>query len=128
MQQFLYLTLSVAIIVITILFIMLSKRIMRELENLGRTSTEMSELIRKVDKEIMPLTQSASAAIDDIDALVVQVTKTAKKIDKVAGGAERLLDTAHVASAATKAASSAAAEVISVYEGVKRGIKSLRGS
>jgi methyl-accepting chemotaxis protein len=127
-QTTFYAIASAAVVVITVIVIFVARALLREMHKVGRVSDEMSDLMRKVNDEVLPVTKNVSTALGDIDNLVVQVTKTAERIDRVAGGAERLLDTAHVASAATKAASSAAAEVISVYEGVKRGIKTLRGS
>lgn len=122
-----YIIASIAVLVITGVLIYIARNLLQEMQKVGRVTEEISSLIQTVNAEVIPVVKSASTTLVDIDNLVTQVTKTADRVEKLTGGVERVLDTAHVATAATKAAKSTAAELISVYEGVKRGIKTLRG-
>lgn len=119
---------SIAIVVVTAAVVIVARGMLKEMHKVGQASEEMSEFMRAINEEISPIAKNASAALSDIDTLVIQTTKTIERLDKVACGAERLIETADMATAATKVAKSTAAELISVYEGVKRGIKTLRGS
>lgn len=110
-----------AIIVVTVAVIVLARKF-------GRVADDVSHLLRTAEEEMIPTAHSIRYAIGDVDRLVVQVTETAGHIDRVAAGAERLIDTAQVATAASNVIKSSAAGLLSVYEGVKQGIKTLRGS
>ena len=119
---------SISIIVITVAFVSLVQGILRQVGKVGQVSDDLSHFLKVTEDELVPTTRDARSALGGIDKLVVQITETVERVDNVAAGAERLLDASQVASAATSAVKSSAAGILSVYEGVKQGIKTLRGS
>jgi uncharacterized protein YoxC len=123
-----YIIASVAIIVITVMVVAVGRSMMSEMRKVGQATDQLNGVLQRVNEEILPLAQNASKTISDMDVLVVNATGTAERINRLAASVESLLDTSNVATTATKVAKSTAAELISVYEGVKRGIKTLRGS
>jgi len=123
----LYIVASCAIIVITITVVSLSRCAMAEMRSIGRATEQLNEFVRKLNAEVVPVVRNATKAIEGIDKLVENVAKSTDRIEKISASIEGLLDTANMASAASKAAKTTAVELASVYEGLKRGIKSLRG-
>lgn len=128
MAGLLYVVASIAILAVAGAFVALVSGALKELRKVGRATDELSELINTINTEIVPIAKSTTATLEEVDHLIADVTQTVGLVNRVAGGAERLMETAHVASAATQAVKSSTAGIISVYEGVKQGIKTLRGS
>lgn len=106
----------------------LVRAIVRELQKIGRTSEDLSRFLKATEDELLPTIRNARSTVSDVDRLVAGVTETVERIDRIATGAERLFDGTYVGSTAAQAMKSASARLLSVYKGVKQGIKALRGS
>jgi len=109
---------------VTAAIIVLVSGLLREANKIAQ---EWTKLAKTVNDDLVPAVTKAASTMSDAGELLAQVSRTVDRVDRVAAVGERLMDSAHVATAATKAVKSTATELISVYEGVKQGIKSLRG-
>ena len=128
MQTALYVVGIAGIAVFVAAFVVVVAGVLREIRKIGQMSEDLSHFLKTAEEELSSTTRDARTALDDIDQLVVRVTETVGRIDKLAAGTERLVEGAHIAGAAAKAMRSSTAGLVSVYEGVKQGIRTLRGS
>ena len=119
---------SIAILAIAIAFIVLVRSALQVLQKAGRAADRIATLTETLNREIIPVSKNAASTLESADKLIEDANLTVQLVNKVAGGADRLIETARMATAATHAVKSTTAGVISVYEGVKQGIKTLRGS
>ncbi len=127
MLNVLYAALSIAALVIAGAIAMLISGVLREARKLGRTAEDLSSLMNTTEDELTQTTQHARNALLDVDRLVVELTETVRHVDNAAAGIERVVDTVETASAALNIVKSSTDGLASVYEGIKQGIKALRG-
>lgn len=127
MQNVLYAALSIAVLVIAGAIAMLVSGALREARKLGRTAEDLSRLMNTTEDELTQTTQHARNALLDVDRLVVELTETVRHVDNAAAGIERVVDTVETAASALKMVKSSTDGILSVYEGVKQGIRSFRG-
>lgn len=127
LQAVLLIAASIALVVIAAAFAVLVRGALRELQKIGQASEDLSSFLKATEDELAPTIRNARSAVSNIDRLIASVTETAEKIDRIAGGAERLFDGTYVGSTAARAVKSASAGLLSVYEGVRQGIRTLRG-
>jgi uncharacterized protein YoxC len=125
MQVLLIIVLIIAVIVVTIAIVVLVRRLLQETRKLGQASEDLSRVLHIVEDELPRTTGGMRAALVDVQTLTTQLTATTQRIEQVASRAEGLLD---IEATATKVAKSSAIGLVSVYEGVRQGIKTLRGS
>ena len=128
MQGVLYVALSIAVLVIAGAFAVLVSSILREARKVGQTCEDLSHLMKTTEDELAQTTQHARTALADVDRLVIEVTDTVRHVDKAAYGLERIVSTVESATSALKLVKSSTGGLVSVYEGVKQGIKALRGA
>ena len=128
MQNVLYAALSIAVLVIAGAITMLVSGVLREARKLGRTAEDLSSLMNTTEDELTQTTQHARNALLDVDRLVVELTETVRHVDNAAAGIERVVDTVETASSALNIVKSSTDGILSVYEGVKQGIRTFRGS
>lgn len=128
MENALLIAAIIGIAVVTVAVVILVAGILRELRNIGRASKDLSHFLNVVEGEITSTIPKTRAALDDLDVLLVKVTETVRRIDDVAEGIQRLVDGAYIASTVARTVRSSTAGLVSVYEGVKQGIKTLRGA
>lgn len=126
--MFLSVIASIAILAVAIAFVVLVRSALQVLKKVGRTVDDLSELTSTLNREVVPITQNAASTLEDANKLIREVNQTVELVNRVAGGADRLIETARMATAASQAVKTSTAGLISVYEGVKQGIKTLRGS
>lgn len=119
---------SIAILAVAIYVVILIRSALEVLQKAGRSVDEITKLTKTLNEEIVPITRNAASTLESADQLIEEVQQTVNLVNRVAGGAERLVETARMATAASHAVKSSTAGIISVYEGVKQGIKTLRGS
>ena len=119
---------SIAVIVVTIAFVALVQGALRQAGKIGQASEDLSHLLRVAEEELIGIRRDARSTLDEIDRLAGKLTDTVERIGKAAAGAQRLLDGVYVVSTAAKAVKSSTAGLLGVYEGVKQGIRILRGS
>lgn len=115
---------SIALFFMGIAFVVLAIALGR----IGRLSDEISRLARTIDEEVGPTARDIRLAVNSVDKLVSRAAETMERIDRVAKEVERLLDVAYVADVAEKVAKTSVSGILSVYEGVKQGIRTLRGT
>ncbi len=128
MQVVLYVSLSIAVLVIAGAFAVLVSGVLREARKVGAASEELARLLKTTEDELTQTTQHARNALIDVDRLVVEVTDTVRHVDKAAYGVERIVDTLETATSAVKLVKTSTGGLLSVYEGVKQGIRALWGS
>ncbi len=128
MQTALQVVATIAIIVVAVGFIALVRGVLGGLGKIVKTSEDASHFLRIAEEELAGTASEVRSAVSDVDRLVLKATETVERIDNVAEIGERLMDGAFVASSVAKTVKSSTATLISVYEGVKQGIRILRGS
>lgn len=99
---------------------------LREMRKIGQASEDLSRFLKTAEESCAELSRDTHVTINDIDKLITGITETVERVDNIAEGTERLLNTAQVASTAIKSIKLSSAGLISVLEGVKQGIKTLR--
>ncbi|MHB0913678.1 MAG: DUF948 domain-containing protein [Armatimonadota bacterium] len=125
METLFYIISSIAVIVAATAFVVLVRGLLSAARKVERAGDDISRLAKSVSDRIVP---SASETLEDIDRLVRDLDDTALRVDRVAAGVEGLLDAEQAAEAVGKLAKSSAAKLLSVYAGLRQGIRSLRGS
>lgn len=118
----------IAIALVALAIVVLVGGVLREIRKIGKASEDLSRLLKTAEESCAELTRDTHTTLNDADKLIVEITDTVEHIDKVAEGTERLLNGALVVSTAAKAIKTSTAGLVSVLEGVKQGIKTLRGS
>lgn len=119
---------SIALTVIATGFAALVIGALRELRKIGQASEDLSRLLRTAEEELAPTMQNARSIASDADQLVIQLTKTAERVDRVAEDAERVVRGTFLTASVVRTLKSSTAGLLSVYEGVKQGIRNLCGS
>lgn len=95
---------------------------------IGRLSESISELTSTINDEVVPTAREARNALAGVNDLTGKLGETADRINRVAADVERVLEGSYVAEVAGKAIKSSASGLLSVYEGLKQGIRTLRES
>lgn len=98
------------------------------LRKIGRASEDLSHFLKVTEEELTATATEVRNTLTSVDRLVTDVAETAERIDRLTCEAERLVEGARMASAAARAVKSSTAGVVSVYEGIRQGIKTLWGS
>lgn len=118
-----------ALIVVAIVAIVLVALAIADfLRKLGKTTEDVSRFLKVTEEELTSTAGEVRTALGSVDRLVKDVAETAERIDRLTCDVERLVEGVQVASAAAKAVKSSTAGLVSVYEGFKQGMRTLRGS
>lgn len=128
LQTILLVVAIIGIAVIAWAAVTLSLGILREARKIGQATEDVSRLLKTAEDEILPVVRDARTTLNDADRLIVCTTETVHRVDRVTGGIEHLLDGSIAGLATSKTVKSASATLMSVYEGVRQGIKILRRS
>lgn len=128
MQTALMVISAIAIIVVTVGFLALVNGILGGMRKIEKTSEDLSHFLKMTEEELTCTVNEVRDAVADADRLILKATETVERVDNVAAIGERLLDGAFVTSTVAKTVKSSTATLFSVYQGVKQGIKILRGS
>jgi len=126
-QNILFGALAIGALVVAVSFAVLVGGLLRETRKLGRTAEDLSSFLKTTEQELASTTENLRHAVLDVDRLVTEITCTVSKVERAASGIERIVEGVQAAAAATKIVRSSTGGLVSVYEGVKQGIKSLRG-
>lgn len=119
---------SIAVIVITIAFIYLARGVLREIKKIGDASENLSRVANSLEHDIIPTINDIRATVSNTDILVKNTTQTICRIEKIADSIDNIIHNTYITTTAAKALKSSTASIIGVYEGVRKGIKTLRGS
>jgi uncharacterized protein YoxC len=128
MQGVLYAALSIAVLVIAGAVAVLVSGVLREARKIGQTCEDLSSLMKTTEEELARTTEQTRIAMADVDRLVVEVTDAVKHVDNAANGIERIVETVESATSALHLVKSSTGGLVSVYEGVKQGIRALWGA
>ncbi len=128
LQAVLLVVATIAIVVIAWAAVALTQGILREARKMGQATEDISRLLKTTEDELAPAIRDARTAINDADHLIVCATETVHRVDRLTGGIEGLVEGPVAGLAANRTVRSASATLLSVYEGVRQGIKILRGS
>lgn len=128
MQTVMYAAISIAVLVIAGAVVLLVSGLLRELAKIGRTSEDLSSFLKAAEVELAATTKDVRTAISDVDRTVTGVNETVERVGRISAAVEGLLEGTHIAATAAKGFRSSSAGVISVYEGIKQGIRALWSS
>jgi uncharacterized protein YoxC len=128
LQAILLIVATIAIAAIAWAAVTLAQGILREVRKISQATEDVSRLLRTAEEELVPAIRDTRTAIGDVDQLIVCATATIHRVDRLTGGVEGLLEGSVAGLAASKTVRSASATLLSVYEGVRQGIRVLRGS
>jgi hypothetical protein len=125
----------VAIPTLTILTVWFVFASIAEMRKVGRMSEDASHFLKTAESELTStasdlrdVVRDAGTTLRDTDRLILTTSETIERVDHIACEAERLINAAYIAGSVAKTVKSSTAGIISVYEGVKQGIRYLRGS
>lgn len=119
---------SISVIIVTIAFVLLVKGVLCEIRKIGKASEDLSKAADSLEHDIAPAIKDIRATVSSTDVLVKNTTQTISRIDRIADSVDQLIHNTYITTTAAKALKSSTAGIISVYEGVRKGIKSLRDS
>ncbi len=128
LQAILLIVATIAIAAIAWAAVNLAQGILREIRKIGQATEDISCVLRAAEEELRPAIRDTRTAINDVDRLIVCATETVHRVDRLTGGVEGLLEGSVAGLTASKTVRSASATLLSVYEGVRQGIRVLRGS
>lgn len=126
MQTVFLIIASIAIIVITIAIVILVRGVLPEIKKIGKASEDLSRVADTLEHEITPAIKDIRETVTNTDILVKNTTQTICRIDRITESVDQLIHSTFIASTANKAIKSSTAGIISVYEGLRKGIKTLR--
>ncbi|MDI6828895.1 MAG: DUF948 domain-containing protein [Armatimonadota bacterium] len=115
---------SIALLLLAVAFVVLAVMVGK----IGRLSVEITKFVEDAREELIPAAAEARSTLANINKLTNRTAEIAECVGRVSEKAECLLDGAYVAEVAGKVVKSSASSLLSVYEGIKQGIKTLRGS
>ena len=127
MQTVLYSALALAALVIAGAFAILVSGLLRELKKLGRTCEDLSTLLNTTERELASTTEVVRQTVSDVDGVVVGVSNTMRKVEKVVSGIENIVERAQTITSVAGVVRSSSGGFLSVYEGIKQGIRTLWG-
>jgi len=127
LQAILLIVATVAIAVVAWAAVILALGVLREVRKIGQATEDVSRLLRTAEGELTPAIRDTRTAINDADRLIVCATETVHRVDRLTGGIEGLLEGSVAGLTGSKTVKSASATLLSVYEGVRQGIRVLRG-
>lgn len=128
LEAILLIVATIAIAAIAWAAVVLALGVLREARKIGQATEDISCMLRAAEEELAPAIRDTRTAINDADRLIVCATETVHRVDRLTGGVEGLLEGSVAGLAANKAVKSASAGLLSVYEGVRQGIRVLRGA
>lgn len=95
---------------------------------LETTLREMEETLRSGRGDFSAVSLDIRQSLAEADSLVRSTREQVARIDRLLAGVERLVEGRTVVDAAGRAVSSSRATLLSAMEGVKQGLKTLRGA
>jgi len=95
---------------------------------LDEAARETASTLKAVRDSLAPLVEDARATIARIDALTVETTTEMQRIGRLTGHLEDLVEGKTVSDLVERTAASTRSKVAVLLEGLKEGIKTLRGS
>lgn len=96
------------------------------IRRLNAAVCEIQATLAAVRENVLPLAADARRLVGDADGLVVSAWEQIKRIRRLADMVEELLDGKTISRAAGAAVSTSRTTLISVVEGIKQGIHTLR--
>lgn len=111
--------LSVVVIVLVVGLAVVSRRI-------GRAAGEMEETLRVMREEVLPLSGDLRQVLVNVDGLARSTREAVERVDRVAEAVGHLVEGRAAVGAASRAVESSRVTVVSLLEGIKQGLKTLR--
>lgn len=97
------------------------------IRRLGGTAREMEDTLRTVREEVLPLAADLKRVLGNADTVFDSAQAEVERVSRITESIEHLVGGKTVVDAAGKAASTSKATVVSVLEGLRQGLKTLRG-
>ena len=98
------------------------------MRQLNRTTREMELTLRAVRTSVVPLAEDVGRTLADVDELLRSSRAQVERVGWLVQSIENLVEGKTVVDAANRAVSSSRTTLVSVLEGVKQGLRILRGS
>jgi uncharacterized protein YoxC len=117
--------------VIVLLSVTLTVLVVGLLVYIGRLNRAVDEgagALKSVRETVVPVAGDLRRLIEDTDELVRDTRKQVEAVGNVVGTAQRLVDGKPIMDAASRAAASSRSTLVSVLEGIREGLKSLRSA
>ncbi|MDO8683454.1 MAG: hypothetical protein Q7N50_08235 [Armatimonadota bacterium] len=95
---------------------------------LWRAADSVDKIVRRADEELIPLLQEARVTVKNVDAVAANVREKVDRASRLVVIIEDILTGGAAALAASKAAQTSSIALKSLLEGVKLGLRALRGA
>jgi uncharacterized protein YukE len=112
----------IAIISFTVMFILLSRGLLEEAKKVGKASEDISKLTSSINEQITPTVEDIKASLRSINAVVSEASNTINHANQLIDSTDKLIRFNKV----TNVLKSSAANLINVYDGIRKGIKNSR--
>lgn len=120
--------LVVVIVLLSATLIVLVTGILLYISQLNKAVSEMSETLKAIRKDVVPLSADAKRVLVNTDNLISGARQQVDSIKRVTDLAEQWLDGRNITRAAGAAVSTSRTKVVSALEGLKIGLKALRSA
>lgn len=98
------------------------------LRQLNRTTREIELTLREMRGSIVPLAEDARRTIADVDELLHSSRMQVERVGWLVQSVQNLIEGRTVVDVANRAVSTSKTTLVSVLEGIKQGLRTLRGS
>lgn len=120
--------LVVLIVLLSVILITLVVGIALVIRRIQKTAREVEATLKVVREGIVPLVSQFGQAVSNFDSLVYSTRAEIGKVGQFVKYIEKLLELRNIAGTAGKAVLTSKINVVSVLEGIRQGVKVLKGS
>jgi uncharacterized protein YoxC len=115
-------------VLVSVTLIVLIVGLMLYLRRVNSAVRELEDTLKVMRDEIVPLVEDTRRVLRHTNELVLGARVQVDRVGRVAESVENLVEGKTIVGAAEKAVSSSRTTLLSVLNGVKEGLKSLRGA
>ncbi|MCE5324705.1 hypothetical protein LLG46_15525 [bacterium] len=115
-------------VLLSVILILLVVGLAIYFRRLSRATYELEETLKAFREEIMPLAEEAGRVLRHTNDLVIATRMQVDRVGRAAQSVEDLVEGKTIVGAAEKAVSSSRATLLSMVQGIKEGIKTLRSA
>ncbi len=120
--------LTTIIVLLSATLIVLVIGVILYLQRISVALREAAETLKAAREEITPLARDTGALLKRVDDFAREACEVLGRVNHVVAVVERHVEGKSVTDAAAKAVSASRATVVSVLEGLREGLKTLKGS
>jgi uncharacterized protein YoxC len=119
---------STAVIVAAAAFVVMAIVMIIAAAKLWRAADAANDAISRAREELIPLLRESRETVRNADSVVASANEKLGRVDRILTRIEQLLSGVLVAGAASKAAHSSSVALTGIIEGLKAGLRVLRGA